>query len=457
MKPRATDRLQLWAAEGIFKLPCVSGGLALVQLAAMLLFPAASPAATVRVTGSVGRAVTEANAGDTVLIVGPAVFHEHIILDKPLRLLGSNAPVLDADLSGTPLTIKATDAEVLGLTVRNGGSDLGNFDSGIMLAAPRVTVANCQVEGGGFGIYIHGVDECRVEHNTILGNTNLPASKRGNGIHLWKTRRNTILDNVIIGTRDGAYFSYADSNLIASNHIENTRFGIHYMYSNGNQLVGNTLTRNAVGAALMFARDCVVEGNRATANRRHGILLKQVEHSRFAHNAVSGQNRGFFVQQATQDRFEENVIAQNDIGLYLSNGSEQNVFVGNAFVQNADQIWQPQDEVELGRLASNLFYDRRRGNFWSDYTGADANGDGIGDTPYHETDLYGYLIDHHPETRVFALSPAVALLRKGEELLPLLDIHGVTDPFPLMRPAGSIVALLPSPLSAFPPTVAALR
>jgi nitrous oxidase accessory protein len=408
-----------------------------------LLSALAASAGTVRVEDSLERAVAKAMPGDTVLIPGPAIFHEHVILDKPLRLLGTNAPVLDGGGTGTPLTIRAADAEVLGLTVRNGGTDLGGFDSGIMIEAPRVRVAECRVEGGGFGIYIHGVDGCRIERNTITGNTNVVASKRGNGIHLWKTSSNTIAGNFITGTRDGAYFSYADNNLIASNQIQKTRFGIHYMYSNRNRLLGNTLTFNAVGAALMFARDCRVEGNCAIANRRHGILLKQVERSSFVRNAVWGQNRGFFIQQAAQDRFEENLIAHNDIGLYLSNGSEQNTFVGNAFIQNTDQVWQPPDEVELGRLASNRFCDHHHGNFWSDYTGSDAEGDGVGDTPYHETDLYGYMVDRHPEARVFALSPAVALLRKGEELLPLLNTEGVTDPFPLMRAPASVQVLLP--------------
>jgi nitrous oxidase accessory protein len=202
------------------------------------------------------------------------------------------------------------------------------------------------------------------------------------------------------------------------------------------------LTANSVGAALMFARDCVVEDNRAFANRRHGILLKQVENSRFVHNAIYAQNRGFFIQQAALDRFEENLICENDIGLYLSNGSERNVFVGNAFVRNTDQIWQPSDEVEMGRLASNSFHEGRRGNYWSDYTGSDNDGNGIGDTPYHETDVLGYIVDRHPEARVFALSPAATLLRKSEEVLPLLDVQGVTDPFPLITPTAHARAQL---------------
>jgi len=393
-----------------------------------------SPAATVHVADSITGAIAKASAGDTILVAGPTAFHEHIVIEKPLQLIGTNSPVIDADGLGTPLVIRAAGVVVSGLTLRGGGRDLGKTDSGIMIDAPRARVESCRVEGGAFGIYLHGINGCAVVDNTVLGDTNLPPAQRGNGIHLWNSKSNIITGNVISGTRDGAYFSYADHNLIATNRIEQTRFGIHYMYSHENRLIGNTLTENAVGAALMFARNCEVTDNRAFANRRHGILLKQVEHSLFARNSVVGQNRGFFIQQAVGNRFEQNEISRNDIGLYLSNQSEENIFVGNAFLDNTEQVWQPTDEFEKGRLASNQFSEGGRGNFWSDYTGNDANHDGIGDTPYHQTDTFGYIVNRHPEARVFALSPAVALLRKGEELLPLLDTQGVTDPAPLMKP-----------------------
>ena len=110
--------------------------------------------------------------------------------------------------------------------------------------------------------------------------------------------------------------------------------------------------------------------------------------------------------------------------------------VGNAFIRNTDQVWQPPFETEQGRKGPNAFTEKGRGNFWSDYTGTDRNHDGIGDTPYHETDVLGYIMDRHPEARIFALSPAVGLLRKGEELLPLLDTSGVTDTAPLMSPGS---------------------
>lgn len=405
-----------------------------LAITALLISPALAKGTTIPVTNSISEAIAAAQAGDTVLIPGPGVFHEHVVLGKSVRLLGTNAPVIDADGIGTPLTITGVEAKACRLVLKNSGRDLGGFDSGVMITASRVTVWDCRIEVPAFGIYLRGADECVLRGNEIWGSTNLASASRGNGIHLWKTQRNRIEGNTIHDKRDGMYFSYANNNLIAGNRIWNTRFGIHYMYSHQNRLLTNSLVRNTVGATLMFSRQSLIEGNIVSGNRRHGMILKQVDNSTIRNNFIAGQNRGFFIQQASQNRFEGNVIATNDIGLYLSNCSEQNVFVGNAFIRNGDQVWQPPFETAQGGRGPNLFTEKGRGNYWSDYVGNDRNQDGIGDTPYHETDAFGYLVDRHPAARVFALSPAVALLRKGEDLLPLLDTAGVTDTAPLMLP-----------------------
>lgn len=405
-------------------------------LATFLAASIAASAATVRVNTSISLALAQARDGDTVLIPGPGVFHEHVVIAKSVRLLGTNSPVIDGDHSGTPLTLAAPDAEARGLTVRNSGGDLAAFDSGVMITGKRATVRDCRIENDAFGIYVHGGGGCVIEQNEIVGSTNVAPSARGNGIHLWNTRHNRILGNTIHDKRDGMYFSYADDNLIAGNRVFDTRFGIHYMYSHQNRLLTNSLSHNTIGATLMFSRQSLVEGNVALANRRYGMVFKQVDNSRIINNIVAGENRGFFIQQANQNRFEGNTIATNDVGVYLSGASEQNVFVGNAFIRNTEQVWQPPFETEQGRHGPNAFSEHGRGNYWSDYTGEDRNRDGIGDTPYHQTDVFGYIVDQHPEARVLALSPALALIRKGEEMMPLLDTEGVTDFLPLMRPVS---------------------
>jgi nitrous oxidase accessory protein len=394
-------------------------------------------AETILVTNNITEALARAHSGETLLVAGPKVFAEHLIITKSIRLLGTNTPVLDGGKTGTPLTIAATNVEIRGLTIRDSGADLTAFDAGVMILTNHATVADCHIENEAFGVYLRGASNCRIANNEIVGGREVASAKRGNGIHLWKTRGNEIVGNRIHDKRDGMYFSYADENLIANNDVRETRFGIHYMYSHANRLLSNSLTANAVGATLMFSRDSVISDNTVVANRRHGILFKQVDRSRITGNYISGHNRGFFIQQATQNRFERNTIATNDIGVYMSNGSEQNIFVGNQFLGNTDQIWQPADEVEAGRLAANKFSENHQGNFWSDYTGADQNHDGIGDTPYHETDVFGYILERHPDARALALSPAAALLRKSEELLPLLNAPGVTDSYPLMGRTGA--------------------
>lgn len=390
--------------------------------------------ATITVSGSIREAVARASAGDKLLIPGGShVYRERLVIDKPLELIGVNQPVIDGGGTGTVIRVTAPGATLRELRIRNSGADLAALDAAVVLEAPKGTVVGCAIHSPAFGIYLRAASHCQVENNVISGPPGVAPSARGNGIHLWKTKTNAILRNLIFEKRDGVYLSFADHTLLESNLVRRTRFGIHYMYSHYNTLRANELTANAVGATLMFSQQSAVESNVAHANRRHGMVLKQLDNSRVIGNRVTGNNRGLFVQQSSMNRFERNLVATNDIGLYLSTGSEQNVFTGNFFVNNVDQVWQPPYEADLGRQAPNRFFEDVRGNYWSDYTGWDRNGDGVGDTPYHETDVFGYLLDRYPDARMFSLSPALALIRKGEQLLPVLDTVGVVDLFPIAR------------------------
>ena len=83
-----------------------------LALATFLAASIAASAATVRVNTSISLALAQARDGDTVLVPGRVSFHEHVVIAKSVRLLGTNSPVIDADHSGTPLTLAAPDAEV---------------------------------------------------------------------------------------------------------------------------------------------------------------------------------------------------------------------------------------------------------------------------------------------------------------------------------------------------------
>ena len=64
----------------------------------------------------------------------------------------------------------------------------------------------------------------------------------------------------------------------------------------------------------------------------------------------------------------------NQKGLFFCCGGANNIAYNNCFIKNTD--WHAQDDED------NTWDNGKIGNYWDDYTGPDANGDGVGDTSY---------------------------------------------------------------------------
>ncbi|HVS65294.1 MAG TPA: nitrous oxide reductase family maturation protein NosD [Thermoanaerobaculia bacterium] len=378
-----------------------AAGLTLLAAAALAGVTGAAEIAVA--PGELEPALRAARPGDTLKLLA-GIHRGPIELGIPLRLIGEPGAILDGDGRGTVVLVRAPGVEIADLRVRGGGADLGQDDAAIRF--DRVeggAVLRCHVEARGFGIYLAAGGSHRIEGNVIEGDAGLPVARRGNGIHLWHTERNEILDNELASVRDGVYLSFAHDNLIRGNQGERLRYGIHYMYSERNTLMANRFTRCTGGIALMFSFDNHIEANVTAGNARFGILLQQLERSKLVANLVTGNGRGFYLENSAANRFERNHMEANGVGAYLTAGSEGNVFTANHFDGNLVQVYR-------NHAGRNAWWDAGRGNRWSDYAGFDWSGDGIGDTPYRLETSSSALIARRPRARWLWMSPLLALL-----------------------------------------------
>ena len=136
---------------------------------------------------TIGEAIREAAAGDTVL-VQPGVYREDLVMDRPLTLVGEGEPgsVRLAGAVGTALTIRAEGVVLRGLTVAAAAAG----GTALTVQAGDAVVEDCSFVGGGVevtgraaptllrctivsagkaGLRLGGVSRTRAEDLTIRG------------------------------------------------------------------------------------------------------------------------------------------------------------------------------------------------------------------------------------------------------------------------------------------------
>lgn len=362
-------------------------------------------------------AIAAANAGDT-LRVRAGLYAEHVVVDRSVVILADSGAVLDGEGRGTVLTLRAA-ATVRGLTVRGSGAVQSAEDAGILVEnADGVVLEDNRLEDVLFGIYVKESTDPVIARNVIRGKDR-PIPLRGDAIRLWSSRRGRIVDNDVAGARDLVIW-FSDSAVATGNYVRDGRYGIHYMYSNHSRFSQNRFERNHVGGFLMYSSDIeftdnVFASGQGTTGR--GLGFKDTDRivargNTLVRNAVGISIDNSPSAQGVRNIFRDNIIAFNDVGVELLPSVHDNDFVDNAFVDNVTAA-----RVTGGGRALANHWD---GNYWTEYAGFDADGDGFGDTPFQFERLANDLFAKHEALSFFALSPATATLNSFSRVLPLL-------------------------------------
>jgi parallel beta-helix repeat protein len=262
-----------------------------------------------------------AKDGNTIFVKA-GTYREHVVVNESVSLIGEdrNSTIVDGNGNGTVISITANNVSIEGLTIE--GSGQSPNDCGISIDHST-------------GNYIRG--------NTITDNYE--------GIGLYSSSNDVVSGNSITDNYEGIGLYSSSNDVVSGNSITDNYYGIGLYYSSDDVVSGNSITDNYYGIGLYYSSDDVVSGNSITDNYYEGID----------------------VYYSSDDVVSGNTITDNYDGIGLYSSSNNNICCNN-FINNTEQV------SSIGSV--NSWDNGVEGNYWSDYTGHNLNGTGIGDTPY---------------------------------------------------------------------------
>lgn len=346
---------------------------------------------------TIQEAIDAASAGDTINVSrrsgeSQSVYYERLRVNKQLILVGESREtiIIDGGGGGTVIRIQADNVEIRGFTIRNGGRKY----SGIRADSHSyVTIANNTVKTNKIGVVLVGSHYNTVVQNQLFNNS-------ATGIRLSESVGNNVSDNSVSESAYGIKLSSTNATFVVNNTVADNSYGIYLEASSNDTVEKNTLLRNGVDGIFPHACHDIIVSNNEISESAYGIQLYNSDTITVLDNDATDNSYGIYLAYSgPSNTIENNTISRNDWGVTLY-GSSGNTFKGNTlsyntygvdpvtqsnnnllhhnnFVENVEQaVWNPD--------CVNTWDDGypSGGNYWSDYTGTDSDGDGIGDTAY---------------------------------------------------------------------------
>jgi len=349
---------------------------------------------------TIQEAINAANPGDTILVAS-GTYSENVKVYKSLNIMGKgpSSTVLNAlDSSDDSFLVTSDFANISGFTVQGAvqpwraGIRLRNVDS--------CNISNNEVIGNSFGIYLMSSPINEISNNHIKFNELF-------GIALWDSNNNTLILNNVSSSIYGIRLDLSSSNTIVNNKLDTNSIGIHLISSHNNKITDNDASDNSYcGIALEWSDNNSLVANNASSNSMDGIILTDSNNNVVEENIVSHNNLDFWnsigvsIVGSSDNTIRHNTISANMYGILLLESSG-NIVLENDLVTNLNHAIRT-ERADGNSIYHNNFIDNlgqvynweqqsmnvwddgypSGGNYWSDYTGVDANGDGLGDTPY---------------------------------------------------------------------------
>jgi len=224
-----------------------------------------------------------------------------------------------------------------------------NLQGILLVETTNTLIQGVELSNNQYGLYMSSCSANMITDNALKNND-------WYGIYMYTSNSNNVTDNTITyNGQCGMYIQSSGSNLISGNSITDSTYGIYNYISSSNKLIMNTIesTSNGYGLYLVYSDSCIINGN-----------------------TITGTRYGIYLMRSGTASLTCNTIVNNMYGIYIYYLSNDNKIFHNNIVENTYQVYS---------IYSTNTWDNgypSGGNYFSDYTGEDANSDGIGDSPY---------------------------------------------------------------------------
>lgn len=192
---------------------------------------------------TIQEAVDAAGSGFTIL-VSAGTYYENVVVDKAVSLIGENrdTTIIDANGTGTVITMEASNVSIINFTIRNSG--VLWLDSGISLYySSNIAIQNNTMTLNNFGVYLWASSNCTFANNNLTGNAHY-------GFMLESAFNCTLSRNIVAYNFAGIELSSSSNNSLHENNVWQCPYGIVLSSCPNSTLYENNVTNGHWGIYL---------------------------------------------------------------------------------------------------------------------------------------------------------------------------------------------------------------